>query len=88
MITDFIDEVPLELQASLAHLSVRDGKHNILRLYGLHEPLQLTVVRVTRVRHLKVEWQVPVVLVIPTREDDEYSRLFLVAGLNTILRGG
>ena len=84
----FIDEVPLELQAPLAHLSVRDGKHDVLRLYGLHQPLQLAVVRVTRVRHLEVEGQVPVVFVIPPREDDEDCRLLLVAGLDTIARGG
>ena len=42
----------------------------------------------TRVGHLEVEGQVPVVFVIPPREDDEDGRLLLVAGLDTIARWG
>ena len=51
-------------------------------VHCLDKSLQFSVIRVRRVGHLEVEWQVLIVFVIPTRENDKDCRLFAVALIN------
>lgn len=46
---------------------------------GLHEFLQLSIVRVRRVGYLEVEGQVLVILIVPASQNDENSGLLPIA---------
>ena len=55
----------------------------LARVDSLDEALELTVVRVRRVRYLEVEGQVLVILVIPASQNDENCGLFAIALVDT-----
>jgi hypothetical protein len=71
------NELVLKIQPFSAVFSLRHRENNVFGANCPDKPLQLPMIRVTRVVHLEVEGEVGVVLVTPPREYDENRRLLL-----------
>ena len=72
-------QVRLELLALLRVVSLVHIEDELARVHRLHKSLKLSIVRVRRVGHFEVEWQVLVVFVVPAGQDDEDSGLLAIA---------
>ena len=72
-------QIALKLSSLLCIVSLVHIEDELSRIHRLYESFQLSVVRMARIRHLKVEWQILVVFVVPACQNDKDGGFFTIA---------
>lgn len=72
-------QICLEIMTSGSVVTITHVENELSWVDRLDQSFELSVVRVRRIRHFKIEGQIAVVLVIPSSQNDENSWHFSIA---------